>query len=108
MTEGVERPEHHGLAAILLGAGDVGDRGDVVPVDAMAEAEPERRHEQSKAEATLREGRDQRHRPADSTRFPQRVATEANCNKRGAAREGQLDSRRSFFWHWAQSPEIAK
>ena len=50
MTEGVERPEHERLRTVILRAGDIGDRGDVVPIDPVAEPEEERRDQEPETE----------------------------------------------------------
>ena len=54
VPERVERPEGERLRTVILRAGDVGDRGDVVPVDPVAEAEQEGRDEQAEPESLRR------------------------------------------------------
>ena len=41
MTERIERGEEHRAGGVRLGARDVGEHGDVIPVDAVPEPEPE-------------------------------------------------------------------
>ncbi len=53
MPDHVEGAEEDGSAALLLRGGDVGDRGDVVPVDPVPEAEPERRDDEPETEASV-------------------------------------------------------
>jgi hypothetical protein len=49
MAERVDRAVLERQSAVLLRAGDVRDRGDVVPVDAVPEPEQERRHDDADA-----------------------------------------------------------
>jgi hypothetical protein len=53
VPQDVEGAEQERLPPVLLGAGDVGDGRDVVPVDAVAEPEGERGQEEPELEAAL-------------------------------------------------------
>jgi hypothetical protein len=50
MPERVDRPERNRCATFVLRAGDVGDRREMVPVDAVAESEQEGGGEDTQAE----------------------------------------------------------
>src|SRR5919106_2382586 len=82
----VQRPEQYRVTAFLLRARDVGDRRDVIPVDPVAEPEPESRNEQPEAESVFRQ---HPHLAAvtaesasstDSTRYLQSGATDSRRN----------------------------
>jgi hypothetical protein len=41
VAESVERAHEQATSVVFLGAGDIGDRSDVVPVNAVAQTQPE-------------------------------------------------------------------
>jgi hypothetical protein len=51
VAERIERPEENRVPAIFLRAGDVGDRGDVVPINAVTKAETENGNDESETES---------------------------------------------------------
>jgi hypothetical protein len=61
VAQRVERAEQQRLPPVVLRARDVRDRGDVVPVDAVLEPEPQGRHQRSDPEALRAGGSEEAH-----------------------------------------------